>query len=114
MNERIAFGVPFCHFKHAAEAFIDCKHMPALTVGHDHDYAIGHGIEQRGTVVFHPFALLLEKLRDVPPDQWTARFRCVVAIASPAGGVWTVNGSVEGHIIDIPRGRNGFGYDPVF
>jgi XTP/dITP diphosphohydrolase len=60
------------------------------------------------------YQLLLQKLRDIPPQQWTARFRCVVAIASPNGGVWTVSGSVEGRIVDSPRGSNGFGYDPVF
>src|SRR4030095_11541209 len=34
--------------------------------------------------------LLLERLRDVPPDRRTARFRCVIALAGPAprgGGV---------------------------
>ena len=57
---------------------------------------------------------LLAALRDVPPPQRTARFRCVVAIALPAGPVYTVEGAVEGQIMTEPRGAFGFGYDPVF
>ena len=43
-----------------------------------------------------------------------ARFRCVLALASPDGGVRTVEGRCEGRILDAPRGANGFGYDPLF
>ena len=44
----------------------------------------------------------------------SARFRCVVAVATPAGAVHTADGVCEGHIGHAPRGDNGFGYDPVF
>ncbi|MDI6780648.1 MAG: RdgB/HAM1 family non-canonical purine NTP pyrophosphatase [bacterium] len=44
----------------------------------------------------------------------TARFVCVLAIATPEGAVRTVQGSCEGIIADIPMGKHGFGYDPVF
>ena len=57
---------------------------------------------------------LLEELAGVPPEERTARFRCVVAIALPDGRVFTREGSVEGMITDRPRGSHGFGYDPVF
>lgn len=57
---------------------------------------------------------LLEELRGVPPDRRTARFRCVVALATPAGTDTTVEGVVEGMVLEAPRGRGGFGYDPVF
>lgn len=43
-----------------------------------------------------------------------ARFRCVLALSSPAGEVVTVAGSCEGRIIEEARGANGFGYDPLF
>lgn len=59
-------------------------------------------------------ALLLERLRGVPPDRRTARFRCVIALVDRAGAVRTVEGLVEGRIAETPRGRGGFGYDPVF
>ncbi len=57
---------------------------------------------------------LLAELDGVPPEQRTARFRCVIAIATPAGDVITATGTVEGVIADAPRGHHGFGYDPVF
>jgi XTP/dITP diphosphohydrolase len=48
------------------------------------------------------------------PKPWTARFRCVVALVTPAGQLMTVDASVEGLIIEEPRGAYGFGYDPIF
>ncbi|MBI4788560.1 MAG: XTP/dITP diphosphatase [Chloroflexi bacterium] len=57
---------------------------------------------------------LLYKLKDVPAQARTARFRCAIAIASPSGEVWESDGTVEGEIAFVPRGKNGFGYDPIF
>lgn len=59
-------------------------------------------------------ARLLRELRGVPAERRTARFRCVVALAEPAGREACVEGVVEGWILDSPRGNGGFGYDPVF
>ncbi len=59
-------------------------------------------------------AFLLDKLRAVPPGQRTARFRCVIAIATPAGNLWETEGTCEGAIAFDSRGTNGFGYDPIF
>lgn len=59
-------------------------------------------------------ALLLEKLKDVPLDRRTARYRCAIAVYGPRGAVVETEGSVEGLIIDEYRGNNGFGYDPLF
>jgi XTP/dITP diphosphohydrolase len=59
--------------------------------------------------------LLLEQLRDVPDEQRTARFVCVLALCDPAGTIIaTASDAVEGRIIDSARGANGFGYDPLF
>jgi len=60
------------------------------------------------------YRLLLGHLVDVPEGRRTARFRCVVAIATPEGDVHTAEGRCEGVIGFEPRGRHGFGYDPVF
>ena len=59
-------------------------------------------------------ALLLDALRGVPASERRARFRCVIALADPAGQEHVVEGVVEGWIALSPRGRGGFGYDPVF
>lgn len=59
-------------------------------------------------------AKLLRLLEGVPPEKRTARFRCVVALATPEGEVYTAEGVSEGVILDRPRGENGFGYDPLF
>lgn len=48
------------------------------------------------------------------PQPWNARFRCVIAIATPEGDVKLHGGACEGVIISHPRGDNGFGYDPIF
>jgi XTP/dITP diphosphohydrolase len=58
--------------------------------------------------------LLLEKLRDVPPDKRSARYRCAIAIAEPGRLLFTVEGECPGIITRQPVGSNGFGYDPIF
>jgi len=58
--------------------------------------------------------LLLALLKDVPPEERRARFRCAIAIASPSGETWVDEGVCEGLIADRPRGDGGFGYDPLF
>ncbi len=55
---------------------------------------------------------LLRELTDAPDR--TARFCCVVALASPRGRAQVVEGYCPGRIIEIPRGGGGFGYDPLF
>ena len=57
---------------------------------------------------------LLGKLSGADPETWTARFRCVIAIAKPGHPTTLHSGSCEGRIVSEPRGENGFGYDPVF
>ncbi len=57
---------------------------------------------------------LLARLDGVPWERRTARFRCLIAIATPAGQCQTCYGECPGIIALEPKGRNGFGYDPVF
>lgn len=60
------------------------------------------------------YRALLVALAAVPRDRRTARFRSVIAMAQPGGRVATVEGVVEGVLLDAPRGHGGFGYDPIF
>ena len=57
---------------------------------------------------------LLSRLKDVPWEERSACFRCVIAIATPDGTVEFCSGECRGFITLEPRGEQGFGYDPVF
>jgi XTP/dITP diphosphohydrolase len=59
-------------------------------------------------------ALLLERLRSVPPDRRGARFRTVCVALFPDGRELVSEGVLEGRIAQAARGGHGFGYDPVF
>lgn len=60
-------------------------------------------------------ARVLDLLREVPEHKRTARYRCAVAVADPAGVVtYESEAAVEGVIGRAPRGQDGFGYDPLF
>ncbi len=72
----------------------------------------GEGATDAERIVF-----LHKKLKDttLPPERWSARFRCVIAIARPPSESLELHeGEVSGTIIQQPRGSSGFGYDPVF
>lgn len=44
----------------------------------------------------------------------TARFVCALSLAWPDGHVESFEGTVEGSLVWPMRGKNGFGYDPIF
>ena len=50
----------------------------------------------------------------MPWQKRSARFRCVIAIATPDGEVEFCSGECRGVITFEPRGEQGFGYDPIF
>ncbi|MGD0631118.1 MAG: non-canonical purine NTP pyrophosphatase [Terracidiphilus sp.] len=58
--------------------------------------------------------ILLQRLAGVPLAQRKARYRCVLVVARDGEPLHTAEGSVEGLILEAPRGTNGFGYDPLF
>ncbi len=62
------------------------------------------------------FALIEQRLAGVPPEQRTARFRCVLVLATPPPDdrLAHVAGVVAGQIAPVARGAQGFGYDPIF
>ena len=65
-------------------------------------------------------ARLLQLLKDVPFEKRRARFHCVIALAevqspkSKVQGPQLFDGACEGRIGFEPRGKSGFGYDPLF
>ena len=59
-------------------------------------------------------ARLLRELHDVPEEFRTGRFVCVIAAARNGHTLATFHGKAEGIILHVPRGSNGFGYDPLF
>jgi XTP/dITP diphosphohydrolase len=69
----------------------------------------GPGLDDAGRV-----ARLLAELAGREGAARRARFVCVAALALPDGEVATARGECRGRIVAAPRGRRGFGYDPVF
>ena len=55
---------------------------------------------------------LVKELQGV--EKRKARFVCVITLAKPTGETYSFRGEVEGDIIDVPQGTEGFGYDPHF
>jgi XTP/dITP diphosphohydrolase len=58
--------------------------------------------------------VLLQRLAKVPGKPRTARYHCVLVAARDGKPEHIAEGSVEGVILDAPRGTGGFGYDPLF
>lgn len=58
---------------------------------------------------------LLGELADFyGPDERTGRYRCVLVLAEDAAVVEKTSGTFEGRVAFEPRGKGGFGYDPIF
>lgn len=59
-------------------------------------------------------AKLLGELRSRHASDRRARFVCVAALAERGRVTGVFSDSVEGEILEAPRGEDGFGYDPIF
>jgi XTP/dITP diphosphohydrolase len=70
-------------------------------------WAGGHGDDQAN------LALLLDQLRDVPAARRGAWFECAAALVLPDGREVVESGRMPGRLAARPRGRGGFGYDPI-
>ncbi len=64
------------------------------------------------------FSIAMERVRRELEAAGTkdrsAKFVCALALAMPNGPVEIFEGEVYGHLEFPPRGKNGFGYDPIF
>jgi XTP/dITP diphosphohydrolase len=58
--------------------------------------------------------LVLAQLADVPDDRLGAGFVCAAAFVSPDGAELVEEAVWRGRLVREPRGRHGFGYDPIF
>ena len=56
----------------------------------------------------------IEKALTAKGASAAAKFVCVLALATPSGEADIFEGEVHGRLVFPPRGRNGFGYDPIF
>jgi XTP/dITP diphosphohydrolase len=68
----------------------------------------GNGSDERN------YEKLLTELKKVTTDKRGAQFVCCMALAFPDGTVKTFSGYSKGRISMEPKGKTGFGYDPVF
>ena len=68
-------------------------------------YAGGHDDEKNNE-------LLIKNLQGV--DNRRARYVCAICVCQPNGIHKIVEGYCNGIIVDRPKGKNGFGYDPYF
>jgi XTP/dITP diphosphohydrolase len=59
-------------------------------------------------------ARLIAELSEVPIEQRTARYVCVITLARGGEVLASFQGAVSGVILQLPRGTGGFGYDPYF
>jgi XTP/dITP diphosphohydrolase len=73
-----------------------------------------HSARWHGTDYAVKFQKIYELLDARSARHSAARFVCRVALATPEKIVFESEGVIEGEIADVPRGTNGFGYDPIF
>ncbi|MEK9164876.1 MAG: non-canonical purine NTP pyrophosphatase, partial [Chloroflexota bacterium] len=73
-----------------------------------------HTARYAGPAATNPdrWAKVLAELRETPPPERTARFKCAMALVKPGSSPQVVEGVCEGMIALAPSGAGGFGYDP--
>ena len=58
--------------------------------------------------------MLLKEMQDSGSDNRKAHFSCCLALACPNQKTKIFEGRVDGTIAEKPKGKSGFGYDPIF
>lgn len=59
-------------------------------------------------------AKILTELGGLPSEKRNANFHTTLIFKTPDGEEVVANGDLKGQILSVPRGDNGFGYDPLF
>ena len=57
---------------------------------------------------------LIAQLERLPSGRHGGKYVCVIALARDGKTLATFTGEAHGELITVPRGSNGFGYDPLF
>jgi XTP/dITP diphosphohydrolase len=109
----------------ATKALVASKNVDCLVVGDDSGLEV-HALGGAPGIFSARYAgenatdeqnvekLLGQLYKDSATCSRRARFRCVLALARRGKLLDTVDGTVEGNISEGPRGKDGFGYDPIF
>lgn len=111
--------------ENAAKKAVACaKHTGMLTLADDSGLMVdalrgapgvkSHRYAGPNATDFENNMKLLDEMKNVAFNDRTAQFICCIAIANSNGLIRTVTGKCEGIILTEPRGREGFGYDPLF
>jgi XTP/dITP diphosphohydrolase len=77
-------------------------------------YAADAGFHVAATADANNNLFLLQQLTGVADNERSARYQCVLTVAQDGASLLSTQGTVQGRILDAPRGRGGFGYDPLF
>jgi XTP/dITP diphosphohydrolase len=57
---------------------------------------------------------VLAQVADVPDERRGASFECAAVAVFPDGREFAAHGRIVGTLCRVPRGSQGFGYDPIF
>ena len=106
IEKAVAYGQHTSGYLFADDSGLEVDALGGAPGVHSARYAGDHSTDAANN------ALLLENLRGI--DIPSARFVCVIALVRDGELVKTFRGTVEGYVVDQPRGAGGFGYDPMF
>lgn len=106
------------------KALVIAKHTGRIVMGEDSGLSV-EALDGRPGVYSARYAgekatdqennnKLLKELKGIPMSRRKACYYSYIALADPKGIIGVVSGTCHGIIAEIPRGTNGFGYDPLF
>lgn len=106
------------------KALVIAKHTGRIVMGEDSGLEV-RALDDRPGVYSARYAgenatdqennnKLLKELKNIPMSRRDACYRSYIALADPKGVIGIVDGSCHGFIATVPKGTNGFGYDPLF
>ncbi len=107
-NKALAFARHFGMSVMADDSGLDVDCLSGRPGVHSRRYSGPTGTDRENNLK------LLAELEGAPAERRTARYHCVVALASPDEVLLLSDGVCEGRIVETTAGSGGFGYDPLF